>query len=456
MKLSTKLAIAHLAVLGPFCAAESFHQRKLRYSDKVVAEDIAATEMEAWERILSDGSMSVPSKPAPAPAPKPSKPTVPDCCGLPPGQRAKELLALYSDVSDPNDIVKPGTPQFKAFNWILTEDAYCVCPDTKGCEVIQRYVMAVYYYSTVGEGWTNCGADSTICNATASEERSGCFPGHTSRWLADVQSCDWCGNDCDDPNYPGCITQINLDNITQSGTIPFELQNITYLYYISNEDGTISSTIPPELGNLKNLSFFDLNFQDIEGSIPDSFYKRDSLALIDLNDNKMTGSISSHICNLPDLFFLQLGNDKDGTNDFSGTLPNCIGSLSKLQVLDVSKVGLVGTLPSFTQPTLQFLDVSQNELTGNLNGTNWGALTGLQTLVLGENKFTGTIPSRIGGASELRLADFTDTDLTGTMPSEICALRTPPTGTGNLEFLQADCAGSPPQVACSCCTFCTP
>jgi len=119
-------------------------------------------------------------------------------------------------------------------------------------------------------------------------------------------------------------------------------------------------------------------------------------------------------------------------------------------------VGLVGTLPSFTQPTLQFLDVSQNELTGNLGGTNWGNLKGLQTLVLGENKLTGTIPSRIGGASELRLADFTDTDLTGTMPSEICALRTPPNGTGKLEFLQADCAGSPPQVACSCCTFCTP
>ena len=118
-------------------------------------------------------------------------------------------------------------------------------------------------------------------------------------------------------------------------------------------------------------------------------------------------------------------------------------------------MGLVGTLPSFTQPTLQFLDVSQNELTGNLDGTNWGALTGLQTLVLGENKFTGTIPSSLGGASELYLADFTDTDLTGTMPLEICALRTPP---GKLEFLQADCAGAPPQVACNatCCTFCSP
>jgi len=119
------------------------------------------------------------------------------------------------------------------------------------------------------------------------------------------------------------------------------------------------------------------------------------------------------------------------------------------EVLDVSNVGLVGGLPSFTQPTLQFLDVSQNGLTGNLNETKWDDLAGLQTLVLGENKFTGTIPSSIGKIPGLRLADFTNTDLTGTMPSEICALP-------KVELLQADCGGSPPEVECTCCTFCTP
>ena len=119
-------------------------------------------------------------------------------------------------------------------------------------------------------------------------------------------------------------------------------------------------------------------------------------------------------------------------------------------------MGLSGALPTFTQSTLQFLDVSQNGLTGNLDGTNWGDLTGLQTLVLGENKFSGTIPPSIGEIEVLRLADFTNTDLTGTMPPEICKLRTPPVGNGNLEFLQADCSGSPPEVVCTCCTFCTP
>jgi len=278
----------------------------------------------------SPAPVKVKGKKGPTPYPAPAL-----CCNLSPEKRAEELLALYSTVSDPTAIAAPGTPQFKALNWILTQDTYCICPDTTpACELVQRYVMAVYYYSTGGEGWTNCGANSKVCDPAAIMFPFilFCYEGAAARWLSDAPSCQWCGNNCDDTLNSDCITQINLDGIGQSGILPFELQNITHLYYLSNEDGTISSTIPEELGSLKNLSWFDLNFQDIQGPIPKSFYKVDSLRYLDLNDNKMTGSISSDICNLPDLFFLQLGNDQDGTNDFSGTtIPNCIGRLSKLR-----------------------------------------------------------------------------------------------------------------------------
>jgi hypothetical protein len=123
-------------------------------------------------------------------------------------------LELYSTVSSKKDIETKDSPQNKAFNWILNKDEYCVCPFVKGCEPIQRYVMAVYYYSTKGENWANCGASSATCNPNGvinkGSSTSVCYSGAYQRWLSKNPSCKWCGNSCDDPLYPDCITQINL------------------------------------------------------------------------------------------------------------------------------------------------------------------------------------------------------------------------------------------------------
>jgi len=458
MKIS-KTLITQLTVLGPiFCSAATTRRVGLEHNLRG-NENNAAIEMEAWERILSKGSMTSykPQKPS-APKPKPPSPPTPlDCCKLAPGEREKQLLAIYSTVSKKEDILSNGTPQNKAFNWILTKDERCVCPTDTGCELVQRFVMAVYYYSTNGDSWANCGASSATCDPNGTifngKETSKCYSGADKRWLSKDPSCKWCGNNCDDPLYQDCITQINLDNINQAGVIPQELKNVTYLYYFSNEDGALSSTIPPELGTLRNLTLFDVNFNQVKGSIPSTFYSLSNLSTLDLNDNKLTGSLSSDICNLGKLFFLQLGNDEKGSNNFAGsTIPSCIGSIPSLGVFDVTNLGLVGSLPSFTSPNLFFLDVANNTLSGNLDGTNWSNLKNLDTLVLGGNPIDGTIPSSIGGIKSLTLADFTNMDLSGSMPPEICANRN--TNGGKLEFLQADCAGTPPQVSCTCCTFC--
>jgi len=74
--------------------------------------------------------------------------------------------------------------------------------------------MAVYYFSTGGDNWVNCGAKSKVCDPFGTkfnnEDTSGCFAGSDARWLDPVSSCEWCGNLCDDPTYNTCITKINL------------------------------------------------------------------------------------------------------------------------------------------------------------------------------------------------------------------------------------------------------
>lgn len=154
----------------------------------------AVAELEVMKRFLS---MSTSYNPTPTP------PLFPSCCsGLSYDSRKTQLFEIFSTVSDPTAIKTPGTPQYKAFNWIISDDKYCVCPSDIGCELVQRYVMAVTYFSTAGEQWTNCGAfpATSACDATL------CKQGHFDRWLSNVTSCSWCGANCNS----GCITAIDL------------------------------------------------------------------------------------------------------------------------------------------------------------------------------------------------------------------------------------------------------
>jgi len=147
-----------------------------------------------------------------------------------------------STVSDPSTFDDPNSPQSKALDWIAYEDAISppLCPNqieegvgcTKGGDVnpmIQRYVLAVFYYSTDGDNWTQCSAASDFSDAKAvAEADAACdrvvIPfgvpndrvGDTSTdaWLGPVNECEWGGVACwgaDTPNLNLCIDQLDFD-----------------------------------------------------------------------------------------------------------------------------------------------------------------------------------------------------------------------------------------------------
>ena len=78
----------------------------------------------------------------------------------------------------------PGTPQDDAFQWLANEDGARVCPEDDR-DVTQRYVMAVLYFSTEGDSWTNCSATQT----------SDCVSDST-RFLNSQNVCFWFGVTC--------------------------------------------------------------------------------------------------------------------------------------------------------------------------------------------------------------------------------------------------------------------
>ena len=112
-----------------------------------------------------------------------------DACGFPLGERRIQILNILRTVSVPATLNSNGTPQKQAADWLIGSDAFFACPGDE--KLIQRYVMAVFYYSTDGGSWTTCSAGDGACADTA--------------YLSPVHECDWAGSACD---ADLCMTEI--------------------------------------------------------------------------------------------------------------------------------------------------------------------------------------------------------------------------------------------------------
>jgi hypothetical protein len=97
-----------------------------------------------------------------------------------------------------------------ATEWILNEDEAVICPDND--KFLQRWVLAVIYYSTGGDEWIQCSANPDA-NVTC-----GSLEPHLgeSAFLSSGSECEWAGITCVD----GCVTEIEFEENNLNGIIP--------------------------------------------------------------------------------------------------------------------------------------------------------------------------------------------------------------------------------------------
>jgi hypothetical protein len=129
-----------------------------------------------------------------------------------------------------------GTPQRRALNW-LSGNQFLSAYSVK--QIIQRYVMATIYYSTLGEGWDNM-----------------------KLWLSDADECMWYSSETDYEvcNSYGELDEIDLDANGLSGSLPWrELailsSQVLVMDYFENDLG---GRIPVQLGAFTSLLVLDL------------------------------------------------------------------------------------------------------------------------------------------------------------------------------------------------------
>ena len=170
-----------------------------------------------------------------------------------------------------------------------------------------------------------------------------------------------------------------------------------------------------------HVSEIELYVNNLNGTIPFQLGSMTYLQILDLSWNQLSGTIPASLGNLTNLQYLDL----DG-NQLTGTIPAELGNLASLDWLDLGNNQLSGTIPSSlgNLTNLTRLDLGNNQLTGTIPA-ELGDLSFLYGLCLGGNQLSGTIPSSLGNLTSLQSLSLSWNQLTGTIPSEL----------GNLDHL---------------------
>lgn len=123
--------------------------------------------------------------------------------------------------------------------------------------------------------------------------------------------------------------------------------------------------------------------------------ENNSVVGISLLFNKIKGELPDSLGDLKNLKILELS-----FNEISGSLPDSLGNLSKLELLAFNGNFLTGTVPS-----------------------SFGKLKNLQQLHLSSNKLTGTLPYSLNKLEKIIVFNVFDNNLYGALPTDLATTK---------------------------------
>jgi len=234
------------------------------------------------------------------------------------------LLKSFLESMGTNEHKIPGTPQYKALQWLYEsarEDSeeFNLTEWTIRDLLAQRYVLAVFYFATGGDGESN-------------DNSSGGW-GDDCGFLSAKSECEWkcstksnndgidLGITCDESSR---IQKILLPSNNLSGMIPKEFQSLTFLTELDMSDNNIAGQLPNDVGDLKNLKSFNAAHNRLTGSLPPSIGNLSFLRELNLMNNNLEGVVPLTVARLRSLEVLLLNG-----NNFAGGLDNFCNNQSR-------------------------------------------------------------------------------------------------------------------------------
>uniref|UniRef100_K3YFY9 Uncharacterized protein n=1 Tax=Setaria italica TaxID=4555 RepID=K3YFY9_SETIT len=237
-----------------------------------------------------------------------------------------------------------------------------------------------------------------------------------------------------------------LSNLVTLDLSVFDLQNLSLHALIDNLgnlqklylDSVNISVSPTDLVHASSTNMMpgleELSMTRGPAPVPERFVEFSSLAVLSLRSCGLTRTtFPSWIFHIKSLMYLDASGNENlcgelpefiqgsvlqaliisGTT-FSGRIPESIGNLRNLTMLDLSNCQFHGPIPPFAQwPKIQMVDLSGNNLNGSLPSDGYLSLHNLTEVTLGNNSISGVIPASLFSHPSLKYLDLSQNNFTG-------------------------------------------
>ncbi|TVU43436.1 hypothetical protein EJB05_09909, partial [Eragrostis curvula] len=276
---------------------------------------------------------------------------------------------------------------------------------------------------------------------------------------------------------------LSMSNNTINEHIPYSICNSSTLYFLDLSYNNFNGPLPSCLIENGRLGVLNLRENHFQGMLPSNITTRCLLQTIDLHGNKVYGRLPRMLSNCLQLEVLDLGS-----NLVVDTFPSWLRGLPKLSVIVLRSNQLHGSIGDIVRdtkskesfPSLQIIDLSSNNFSGNLRpqwfeqlksmmtnfnsggqiiAVNISAMppssasgyrdsteimykgsdmiferisTTLTAIDFSNNRLEGTIPESIGRLVALRVLNLSHNAFTGEIPTELGSMT-------NLESLDLSC-----------------
>jgi hypothetical protein len=198
----------------------------------------------------------------------------------------------------------PTSPASQALAWLSTNQFLSTYSDE---QKIQRFVLAVIFYSTGGESWID-----------------------KDLWVSDIDECDWYSAEVVNEvcNSEHEIDEIDLKKNGLSGEFPWtQLAMLSsQLLILDLKENRLSTTLADVVGDMTSLLVFDVQNNQFTGTVPSTLGQLTDARQLNLSQNKLSGTIPSQIASMSSLQALWLNN-----NLLTGTIPSELGQLSNIR-----------------------------------------------------------------------------------------------------------------------------
>jgi Leucine-rich repeat (LRR) protein len=237
------------------------------------------------------------------------------------------------------------------------------------------------------------------------------------------------------------LEYLNFSANLLSGSLPSEYSELLHLGQFSVYQNRLTGTIPTDYGNLFKIVIFSIYSNSFVGKIPLSLAQWKKLQFFFIQENNFSGDIEAALNVTAQA---SISNVDFSNNQFTGTLNPSYFQVYNLSSFAATSNCLHGTIPEEICNSVHLTGLSLDGLTTSINcqisifpdpstfnsfvvrrflsgGIPWClfSLPMIQSLHLGGNGFTGTIPSFLNISDSLQDLSLSHNVLYGTIPTEM-------------------------------------